>query len=68
MYVGSFLSLVASGDEFKANQLQIEHDLFSHQRIGLSINNQPFNLMSLCVFALLSKPYFVHVDMSNINK
>jgi hypothetical protein len=52
MYVESFLSLVASGDEFKANQLQIKHDLFATPPIGLSINNQPFKfdvVMNLCL-------------------
>jgi hypothetical protein len=67
MYVGSFLSLVASGNEFKANQLQIEHDLLATHLLAcwLTINHL-INLMLLCVFALLSKLYFVHVDMTNI--
>ncbi len=67
MYVGSFLSLVASGDEFKANQLQIEHDLLATRLLACRLTiNHLINLMLLCVFALLSKLYFVHVDMSNI--
>ncbi len=66
MYVGSFLSLVASGDEFKANQLQIEHDLLATHLWACRLTINHLNLMSLWIFALLSKLYFVHVDMSNI--
>jgi hypothetical protein len=66
MYVGSFLSLVASGDEFKANQLQIKHDLLTTRLLACQLTINHLICMSLWSFALLSKPYFVHVDMSNI--
>jgi hypothetical protein len=55
MYVGSFLSLVASGDEFKANQLQIEHDLLVTRLLAcwLTINH----LIWCCYESL---PYFLN--------
>jgi len=47
MYVGSFLSLVASGDEFKANQLQIEHDLLATHLLACRLTINHLNLMLL---------------------
>jgi hypothetical protein len=55
MYVGSFLSLVASGDKFKANQLQIKHDLLATHLLACRLT---INHLIWCHY--VSLPYFLN--------